>query len=190
MQTQTQLNKYLETGLIAIFQAENQINEAVEHMIKEVASSDLKEALERHQKETDEQINRLQKIAEMMSIDLEKSRIAEKEGIIEKSKELAKGLLSMDMKASNKIIQGLISQGKEILGYLAEDKEGKDLGIAAGAQLIEEFEVISYRALRALAKKSENEEIAKLLEATLQEEQKAWEAMKNYLDQNMEKIES
>lgn len=189
MQKQTQLNQYLESGLIAIFQAENQINEGLKTMIKETSSSDLKEAFIQHQNETEEQIKRLKKIASILDIELEKSPISEKEGILEKGKEMAKSLLTIDKKTTNKVMEGLISKGKETLGYLGDSEEGVDLAIAAGAQLIEEFEIISYRALEVLAKKSGNEEVAKLLKKSLKEEEKAWESVRDYFEDNVEKIE-
>ncbi len=189
MTKQAQSNRYLEAGLNAIFVAENQIYEGLKVMIKESSSSDLEEIFIQHQKETEEQIKRLKKIADIMDIEFEKSHASEKEGIIEKGKEMAKSLLAIDKKATDGVMEGLISKGKEILGYLKDNEEGGDLAIAAGAQLIEEFEVISYRTLEVLAKKTDNDEVAKLLRKSLKEEEKAWDSLRNYFDKNIENIE-
>lgn len=188
MQKHAQLSKYLESGLIAIFHAENQIYEGLNVMIKEASSSHLKDSLKNHQQETEEQINRLKQIAEMEDIELEESRTSEKEGLLEKGKEVAKNLLSLNTKVTHKLTEGLISQGKEILNYLTDSEGGKDLAIVASALLVEEFEVISYKALCVLAKKSENEKIVELLEETLKEEENARDTLKEYLDKHIEKV--
>lgn len=69
-------------------------------------------------------------------------------------------------------IEGLIKEGE---GIMEDTEEGpvRDAGIISASQKIEHYEIASYGTLVAFAKTLGEEEIASLLEATLAEEKEA-----------------
>lgn len=189
MQAKANLNRYLEIGVRSIYHAEQQICESLLPMANQSSSSELQKIFKKHHRETEHQIERLRQVADSLCIDLDKSRIAKEEGIVNKSKEAVKTLLTMNPSVKNKALEGLIEQGKEILSAIGDDdKEMIDLALAAGAQLIEEFEVISYHTLLALAAKVGNKTVANLFKKTLEEEEEAFKALKKQFEKKLEGI--
>ncbi len=188
MQQPIETSHYLEMGLIACFQAENQIYEGLKTMVRESSSKELSHIFQDHRVETEQQIKRLKKIAEILGINLEKSAVEEKEGFLDKGKEILKTLLMHDPHAVNETMAWLISQGKKVLGYLGDNEKTSDIALSAGARLIEEFEVGAYKVLCALAKKLDHPEVLKLLQESLKEEQHAFDKLGKYVDKAVEHL--
>jgi len=188
MTKKVDLNQFLELGLRTIYQAEKQIYKSLEVMAGQSSSPELQDIFTQHRVETGNQIQRLQKAADLLSIELEKSRIEEKEGILDKGKEAVKSILSMNTTATNKAMEGLIEQGQETIGRLAGNEEEADLALSAEAQLIEEFEILSYQALCAIAEKTGHSDVKELLQQNLEEEKKAFEAVSHTFDKELEAI--
>lgn len=69
-------------------------------------------------------------------------------------------------------MEGLLEEGKEILSDTDKDTSVRDAGIIIASQKIEHYEIASYGSLVALAKKMGHDEVAQLLEQTLEEEKK------------------
>ena len=185
-----EVDKYLEKGLIAIFHAENQIYKGLKTMADESASNELSEIFQAHREETEKQIERLKKISNLLEIDLENSHNEEKEkeGIVDKGKNMVKHMLHIDANAVNETMEWLISKGKKTLGYLSDRENTGDLAIAAGAQLIEGFEILSYKALCALAKKQGHRDVFNLLKESLAEEKEALGKVQKYFDKDLQKL--
>src|SRR5690606_15483060 len=129
-----------------IYWAEKHLAKALPKMAKGATSPELAKAIETHLKETEGQIERLEKVFESIG-----------------AKAVGKKCEAMD---------GLVEEGKEILNDTDKDTSVRDAGIIIASQKIEHYEIASYGSLVALAKKMGHDEAAKLLEQTLEEEKK------------------
>jgi ferritin-like metal-binding protein YciE len=132
------------------YDAEKQITKALPKMIKAVTSTTLQRGLDAHLKETEGQIGRLEK---------------------------AFGLL--DEKVKGKHCDGMEGILKEGSAVLDEELDGvtMDACIIASAQRVEHYEMAAYGTLVAWARAMEHEEVADLLQQTLDEEKAADEKL-------------
>jgi ferritin-like metal-binding protein YciE len=137
--------------LADMYDAENRISKALPKLAKAADSSELKEALLKHQKETLGQIETLKRVFEAFD-------------------EKAKG---KECKAT----VGLLKEGDEI----AEENEGEptiDAGVISACQKVEHYEIASYEGLIEWAKLLENTEAVSALEEILEEEMNASQTLK------------
>ncbi len=133
-----------------VYHAEKQAIRAYPRMIKKIESEELKKAFETHREETLGQIERLERVFEIMD-------------------KRARG-------EPCEAIQGLIEEAKEVM----EEAEGPavlDAGIIAAAQAIEHYEIARYGTLVSWARQLGHEDAAKLLQETLAEEKKTDELL-------------
>jgi ferritin-like metal-binding protein YciE len=114
-------------------------------MAKKATSPDLKQAFEKHTKETENQIKRLEQIFEELD-------------------ESPKG-------KKCKAMEGLIEEGKEMMEEDA-DPEVLDAGLIGAAQKVEHYEIAGYGTARTYAEMLGNNAAARLLQQTLDEEGK------------------
>jgi len=128
-----------------VYHAEKQAMRAMPKMAKSVESEELREAFKTHQVETEQQVQRLEQIFEMLG---KKPRGETCEAI-----------------------QGLVEEAKEVMDE-AEDPDVMDAGILAAAQAIEHYEIARYGTMRAWAEELGMKDAAKLLQQTLDEEKK------------------
>ena len=128
-----------------IYSAENQFAKAAPKMAKKASNPQLKKAFETHLKETEGQIKRLQQIFEKLG-----------------KKPTGKKCAAME---------GLIEEGKEMM---AEDMEEDtmDAALISVAQKIEHYEIASYGTVRTWAQLLGDDQTAKLLQQSLDEEGK------------------
>jgi ferritin-like metal-binding protein YciE len=126
-----------------IYNAENQLIKALPKMAKAASSEELKSAFTTHLEETREHAQRLEQIFEKL-------------GASPKGKK-CKGM------------EGLLEEGKEMMGEDAEP-EVMDAGLIAAAQRVEHYEMAVYGTVRAYAKLLGDDEAARLLQQTLEEE--------------------
>jgi ferritin-like metal-binding protein YciE len=129
-----------------IYHAEKSTLRSMSKMAKEAESDELREALENHRAETEGQVERLEKIFEMLG---KKPRAEVCEAI-----------------------QGLIEEAKEVMEE-AEDGQVRDAGLIAAAQAVEHYEIARYGTMKAWAQQLGMVDAAELLEATLAEEKKS-----------------
>lgn len=146
----SQLMKLFEDGLKDIYWAEKALVKALPAMAKKASSTELVDALNNHLTETEVQIERIEEIFEL----LEKKAVAKKCDAME----------------------GLLKEGQGIMSE-CEDGSMMDAGIIASGQKIEHYEIASYGTLRTFATTLGLEEIAGLLEETLEEEKLADEKL-------------
>jgi ferritin-like metal-binding protein YciE len=139
----TTLEKLLEDQLKDLYSAEGQILKALPKMAKTASNAALREGIEQHIEETKGQVERLQQIAEIMGIKI--------------SGKKCKGL------------EGLIEEGKEVLEADGDDAI-IDAAIIAACQKVEHYEIGSYGTARTLAQQLGQDEVAELLQETLEEE--------------------
>ncbi|ACB96549.1 ferritin-like domain-containing protein [Beijerinckia indica] len=128
-----------------IYFAEKQILRALPKMARNAQSSELQHAFETHADETEQQIERLDRVFESIG-------------------QLPRG------KTCDAII-GLLDEGKEIMEEFA-DTEALDPGLLAAAQSVEHYEISRYGTLKAWAEQLGLTEAAQLLDATLVEEKR------------------
>jgi len=128
-----------------IYYAEKKILSSLPKMAKAAQSEELAGAFEKHQEETEGQVERLEQVFEMI-----------------------------EKKPQGKTcdaINGLLDEGKEIM----TDYKGSpalDAGLLAAAQAVEHYEISRYGTLKTWAEELGLSEAVKLLDATLNEEKK------------------
>jgi ferritin-like metal-binding protein YciE len=126
-----------------LYSAENQILKALPKMIKKATSPDLKQGFEKHLKETEGQVGRLDKIFQEL-------------------KESPRGKKCKGM-------EGIIADGKELMEEDAEP-EVLDAGLIGAAQHVEHYEIAGYGCARTYAELLGLNNVARLLQQTLDEE--------------------
>jgi ferritin-like metal-binding protein YciE len=129
-----------------LYSAETQITKALPKMAKASSSADLKHAFESHLHETEGHVQRLEKIFKSLQ-------------------ESPKGKTCEGMK-------GLLKEGDERVKEGGES-DVLDAGLIAAAQRVEHYEIAAYGSARTYAELLGENEIAKLLEQTLEEEKSA-----------------
>jgi ferritin-like metal-binding protein YciE len=149
MAVKTMEDLFLHT-LKDVYHAEKQILKALPKMMKKASSQELKEAFETHRTETEGQVERLEKVFELLGKRAQGKPCAAMEGIIEEAKEAMEEI---------------------------EDKSVLDAALLADAQTVEHYEISRYGTMVAMAKQLGMDEAAGLLEETLAEEKKTDELL-------------
>src|SRR3954465_5267434 len=126
-----------------IYYAENQITEALPTMIEKATDPELKAGFEKHLRETEGQIARLERVFQMHG---------------EEPKQV-------DCPATD----GIIKEANEIAGDIS-DKAVLDAALIAAAQAVEHYEITRYGTLIAWAKQLGRSDCASVLAETLAEE--------------------
>lgn len=132
--------------LRAIYDAENQALKAYPQIIAAVTSPELKQGLQQHVEQTQQQVQRLEQIFKQMG---------EKPG--------GESCVSM---------QGLIKEGQQLIKE-GGAPEVLDAAIIGAAQAMEHHEIAAYGTARSLAQQLGLTQAAQLLEQTLEEEKQA-----------------
>jgi ferritin-like metal-binding protein YciE len=140
---------YLEQ-LKDLYSAETQLVDALPKMAEGAASSDLRKAFLEHLRQTQEHVQRLERIFNDLG-------------------ESPKGHTCEGMK-------GLIKEGSEMLKMRGEP-DAKDAGLIAAAQRVEHYEIAGYGTVRTYAELLGRDEHSRLLERTLQEEEETDELL-------------
>jgi len=145
MSIETMDDLFVET-LKDIYYAEKHILSALPGMVKSANSTELKEALETHRKETEGQVERLEEVFKLLEVPPRGKKCEAIEGILAEAKE----------------------HMKEI-----EDEDVLDAGMIGSAQAVEHYEITRYGTLISWAKQLGRSDAVKLLEENLQQEKKA-----------------
>ena len=133
-----------------IYFAEKKILSALPKMAKAAQSEQLRAAFEKHEAETEDQVERLEQVF----------------------KEIDQTPRGKTCEA----IVGIIAEGQEVM----KDYKGKpalDAGLLAAAQAVEHYEISRYGTLKTWASELGLSEAVKLLNETLTEEKKTDEAL-------------
>jgi ferritin-like metal-binding protein YciE len=141
------LNELFLDTLKDIYYAEKQILKALPKMAKAAQSEKLGAAFEKHQDETEGQIERLEQIFELP----------------------ARGKRC-------DAIEGILDEGKEIMSEY-KGTQALDAGLLAAAQAVEHYEISRYGTLKSWAGKLGLKQAIKLLDQTLNEEKKTDELL-------------
>ena len=144
------LHDLFEDTLKDIYYAENKILKTLPKMAKAAQSSDLRNAFKKHERETQGQVKRLEKVFKMI-------------GKPARGKTCA-------------AINGITEEGAEIIKEF-KGTPALDAGLLAAAQAVEHYEISRYGTLRTWATELGMPEAADLLQATLEEEEATDEAL-------------
>ena len=150
MAKQKTLQDLFHDTLKDIYFAEKKILSALPKMAKAAQSDDLRAAFEKHQGETEKQVDRLEQVFELIG-------------------EAARG-------KSCPAIMGIIEEGHEIMKEY-KGTPALDAGLLSAAQAVEHYEISRYGTLRTWANELGLEDAVTLLETTLKEEEATDEAL-------------
>jgi ferritin-like metal-binding protein YciE len=145
------LHELFVNQLKDIMWAEKHLVKSLPKLVKAATSQELKEALQMHLEETEEQVSRLEQVFE-----------------------------SIDEKVSSKKCEAMAGLVEEANDGVADTDEGtmvRDVAIIASAQKVEHYEIASYGTLRTLAQVMGHTDAEQLLSETLEEEKNADEKL-------------
>jgi len=138
-----------------VYFAEKQLLKTLPKLAKKSSNEKLQEAFTNHRDETEEHVERLEKVFEAIG---KKPRGKTCDAIL-----------------------GIIAEGQEVIDEF-DDAALRDAGILAAAQAAEHYEIARYGTLRAWAELLGHEEAVKLLSKTLAEEKHADELLTSIAD--------
>ena len=144
------LQELFHDTLKDIYFTEKKILSALPKMAKAANSDELRAAFEKHERETEGQVDRLEQVFEILG-------------------EAPKG------KTCDAIL-GLIEEGQEIMKEY-KGNPALDAGLLAAAQAVEHYEISRYGTLKTWAGELGMDEAVRLLDTTLAEEKKTDEAL-------------
>ncbi|AZO18806.1 ferritin-like domain-containing protein [Mesorhizobium sp. M2A.F.Ca.ET.043.05.1.1] len=137
-------------GLKDIYYAEKKILKALPKLAKAAQSEKISAAFEKHLKETEDQVDRLEQVFDMLG-------------------KPARG-------KTCPAIDGIIEEGSEILEEY-KDEPALDAGLVGAAQAVEHYEIARYGTLIAWAEQLGLKDALPLLRQTLKEESATDEAL-------------
>ena len=146
MATQKTLQDAFHAGLKDVLFAERTSVRALKKAAKAAQTPELKQALEQHAEESEGQMERLQQVFDAIG-------------------KSARG-------KSCESIQGLMAELEDHMEEF-KDSDAADAVLIAGTQAMEHYEIARYGALKTWAGQLGLDDAAKLLDQTLQEEEKA-----------------
>jgi ferritin-like metal-binding protein YciE len=144
------LQDLLKEDLKDVLNAENQIIKALPKMIKKASHPELQDAFEKHLEETKGHADRIEQVMEMLGMP-------------------AKG-------KTCKAMQGILEEGKEVMGEDADD-DVMDAALIGAAQKVEHYEIATYGTLCTYADLLGLEDAKRLLGQNLEEEKKTDQAL-------------
>ena len=127
-----------------LWSAEKQILKALPRMIKAATHPQLKKAFAKHEKQTQQQVKRLERICKELDVSPRGKKCGGMEGLLEEGKDLIKE---------------------------RPEKDVLDAGLITAAQHVEHYEMAGYGTCRTWARLLGYDAQAQLLQTTLDEEQ-------------------
>jgi ferritin-like metal-binding protein YciE len=140
------LNDLFLAQLKDIYFAEKKIYRSLPKMVKATKMAELKEAFTSHREETQGHIERLEQVFEMIG-----------------KRPQAKAC---------EAINGILQEGEETIEDFGESA-AIDTGLVAAGQAVEHYEMARYGTIVAWAKTCGQDQVAQLMQETLEEEKKA-----------------
>ena len=141
---ETMLKELFIEELKDIYWAEKHLTKALPKMRKAATSEELANAFEEHLEVTMVQIERIEEVFEML-------------GLTPRAKKC-------------EAMEGLVEEAQEHIDELPKGSMVRDAGLIISAQKVEHYEIAAYGSLVQLAKTMGENDIADILEETLQEE--------------------
>lgn len=140
----SEFHKFFIDELKDIYWAEKHLVKALPKMVKAATSEELASAFEKHQQETEQHIETLEKVFDLL-----------------------------EEKAAGKkcdAMEGLLEEAKEIMDDTEKDTMTRDAGLILAAQKVEHYEIATYGTLRVFARNMGHSEVEELLSKTLENE--------------------
>jgi len=153
------LEKFFEDSLKDIYWAEKQLTKALPKMQKAATTDELKNAIEEHTKQTEEHVSRLEQVFELLG-----------------KKAQAKKCEAME---------GLVKEGESIVEETEDGSMTRDVGIIMAAQKVEHYEIATYGGLVQLATTMGKDDVAELLNQTLEEEKETDQLLTEIAENNI-----
>ena len=141
--TATSLQDLYRNKLRMIYDAERQGLEAMPRMAQMARNPELRQSIERHQRETEEQVRRLEQVFQRLGQQPEPLECRPLRAMVEEAQQVAAGI---------------------------QDPHTLDAFIVSAAQAIEHHEIAEYGTARSWAMQLDRSEEAELLQRTLDEE--------------------
>jgi ferritin-like metal-binding protein YciE len=129
-----------------LYSAEKQLTKAIPKMAKGSSGEALQQAFSSHLKETEQQVQRLEQVGQLLGVNI-------------------RGKKCMGM-------EGCIQEGAEMLEEEGEENI-LDLGLIGAGTRVEHYEMAGYMTAISLAQRLRHSEVVELLNASLAEEQAA-----------------
>jgi ferritin-like metal-binding protein YciE len=145
-----ELQELFVSMLKDVYFAEKQVLKSLPKMAKAARSPALKEAFETHREETAGQIERLDKIFELVG-------------------ERAKG-------EPCEAIQGILQEGQDVMAEL-KGKSVMDVGLVGSAKAVEHYEIARYSSMKTIAARLGMDDVVALIDENLAEETKTDELL-------------
>ncbi len=145
------LQEFLYEELKDIYWAEKHLVKALPKMIKAATSEELKDAITDHLETTKTHVTRLEEVFQLLG-----------------KKAQAKKCDAME---------GLTKEAESVIEDTDQGSATRDVGLIISAQKVEHYEIAAYGGLAQLANTLELNEVASLLETTLEEEKEADETL-------------
>lgn len=158
-QGNTQLETYFHDALKDIYWAEKHLTKALPKMKKAATTEELQTAIDEHTAQTEEHVARLEQVFELLG-----------------KKPQAKKCEAME---------GLVKEGSSIIEETEKGSMTRDVGIIMAAQKVEHYEIATYGGLVQLATTMGQDEIAGILQQTLDEEKETDEGLSTIAENNI-----
>lgn len=153
------LQEFFVDELKDIYWAEKHLTKVLPKMKKAATTPELQEAFENHLAETKEQITRLEQVFKILG-------------------RAARGKKCEAM-------EGLAKEGDEIVENTEEGTATRDVGLIFAGQKVEHYEIATYGGLVQLSKTLGYDDIAELLQQTLDEEKGADDLLTQIAEDNI-----
>jgi Mn-containing catalase len=147
------LEKFFIDSLKDIYWAEKHLVKTLPKFQKAANSPELQQAIQQHLEVTNEQVSRLDQVFEQLGKKAQGKRCA--------------------------AMEGLVSEGMAIIGETQSGTSTRDAGLIMAAQKVEHYEIATYGGLVQLAKTIGRDEVAEILQTSLNEEKEADENLTN-----------
>lgn len=154
-----ELEKFFYDSLKDIYWAEKHLTKAIPKMMKAASNQELVAALEEHLDVTEGQVERLERVFEILG-----------------KKAQAKKCEAME---------GITKEAESIIEETEDGTSTRDVGIVMAAQKVEHYEIATYGGLAQLAKTMGLDEVKELLGQSLQEEKEADETLTSIAEKDI-----
>jgi ferritin-like metal-binding protein YciE len=141
------LEEFFKDEIKDIYWAEKHLVKTLPKMAKAATSPELKEAFTNHLEETKVHVERLEQVFELLE---EKAQAKKCEAM-----------------------EGITKEGDGIVEETETGTSTRDVGLILAGQKVEHYEISTYGGLAQLARNLGRDDVAELLEQTLEEEKKA-----------------
>lgn len=153
------LHEFFLDELKDIYWAEKHLTKSIPKMQKAATSEELQKALEDHLEVTRQHVTRLENAFQQLG-----------------EKATAKKCDAM---------AGIVQEGEQIIEETEDGTATRDVGIIMAAQKVEHYEIATYGSLHQLAVTMGHDEVAEILEQTLNEEKEADELLTSIAENNV-----